>query len=111
VKLWVRLRELRTLNNLYFRRQAPIDNFIVDFLCLRSGIVVEIDGGQHGTLTTAASDRQRDYILAAKGFRVLRFWNSEVDLNIDGVVESIVAACNPTPARSARRPSPTGEGL
>ena len=111
VRLWLRLRELRALNNLHFRRQVPIGNFIVDFASLRNRIVVELDGGQHGLSAELVTDRQRDRVLMEKGFRVLRFWNSDVDSNIDGVVETIIAACNPTPARHARRPSPKGEGL
>ncbi|MBS4083961.1 MAG: endonuclease domain-containing protein [Rhizobiales bacterium] len=110
IKLWVRLRMLRSQRNLHFRRQAPIGNFIVDFACLREWIVIEVDGGQHGEDSGVSADRQRDRILAEKGFRVLRFWNSEVDTNIDGVLETILSACHPTPARLARRPSPKGEG-
>lgn len=104
VKLWVRLRKLRSQMNLHFRRQVPIGNFIVDFACLRKLIVIEVDGGQHATDTGHSADRLRDKTLVEKGFRVLRFWNSDVDENIDGVVETILSACHPTPPRKRGDP-------
>lgn len=55
------------------------------------------------------SDVERDKILSEMGYRVLRFWNTEIDENIDGVIETILtAATAPTPASEARRPSPLG---
>jgi very-short-patch-repair endonuclease len=88
VKLWVRLRALRA-QGFHFRRQAPRDGYILDFVCLRNGIIVEVDGGQHGMNLRSAADRQRDAHFAGCGFKILRFWNSDVDENLDGVVETI----------------------
>ncbi len=96
VKLWVRLRELRLSHNLHFRRQAPIGSYVVDFENRRARIVIEIDGGQHAMPEGTLADAQRDAALTAKGYRVLRFWNSDVDSNLDGDVETILAACHPT---------------
>jgi very-short-patch-repair endonuclease len=104
-RLWTRLRLLRAAGH-HFRRQVPIAGFVVDFACLRAGLVVELDGGQHSRDLAAHRDRERDRQLAALGFQVLRFWNGEVDGNLDGVLETIVAAlpsvADPTPARASR---------
>jgi very-short-patch-repair endonuclease len=97
VKIWMKLRELKALG-FHFRRQVPIGRYIVDFASLRARIVVEIDGGQHGMHDGIRSDRERDAVLRSQGFRVLRFWNSDVDQNLNGVMESILSALNtPTP--------------
>jgi very-short-patch-repair endonuclease len=99
VKLWVKLRELKPLG-FHFRRQAPIGRYIVDFVSFGEAIVIEVDGGQHGMLESAKSDQQRDALLRSQGFRVLRFWNSDIDQNLSGVMETIMYALNaPTPAR------------
>ena len=91
VKLWVKLRELKALG-FHFRRQAPIGRHIVDFVSFRSQLVIEADGGQHGMPDGARSDRARDAFLQSQGFRVLRFWNSDIDTNLASVMESILSA-------------------
>jgi very-short-patch-repair endonuclease len=96
VKLWVRLRELKSLG-FHFRRQAPVGRYIVDFVSFRSQLIVEADGGQHGMLEGARSDQARDAFLQSQGFRVLRFWNSDIDANLAGVMESILGALNQRP--------------
>jgi very-short-patch-repair endonuclease len=101
VKLWLRLRALRELG-LHFRRQSPIGPYIVDFECRRARLVVELDGGQHGFDANANRDRIRDSALKAKGYSVLRFWNSDVDDALDGVLEAIVSAASTTPHPAAR---------
>jgi very-short-patch-repair endonuclease len=103
VKLWVKLRELKGLG-FHFRRQAPIGPYIVDFICFRSQLVIEADGGQHGMPDGIRSDRVRDTFLHAHGFKVLRFWNSEIDQNLNGVMESILSTLNSlTPAHCDSR--------
>jgi len=80
---------------------------------LKHGLVVEIDGGQHNLETHAAADRQRDEKLSGAGFRVLRFWNSDVDKNLPGVLQTIDAALSgkpPHPAAFGGHPPPAGEG-
>ncbi len=96
VKLWVKLRELKSLG-FHFRRQAPIGRYIVDFVSFRSQLVVEADGGQHGMPEGARSDQTRDAFLQSQGFQVLRFWNSDIDANLAGVMESILSALKHTP--------------
>ena len=88
VKLWVRLRELREQGH-HFRRQVPKGPYILDFACLRAGLIVEVDGAQHGFDAHVTRDAARDRLLAHRGFRTLRFWNNEIDQNLDGVVETI----------------------
>jgi very-short-patch-repair endonuclease len=89
VKLWVKLRELKSLG-FHFRRQAPIGRYIVDFVSFRSQLIIEADGGQHGMPEGAQSDQVRDVFLQSQGFRILRFWNSDIDANLAGVMESIL---------------------
>jgi len=92
VKLGVRLREWRAIGH-RFRRQAPRGEFIVDFVCLKSRLIVEADGGGHARHWQHLSDAARDRKLTYRnGFRVLRCWNAEIDRTIDGVLEAILAA-------------------
>jgi very-short-patch-repair endonuclease len=88
MRLWTSLRGHR-LDGLSFRRQTPIGRFIVDFVCHDCRLILEIDGGQHAE---SSKDIKRDRWLASKGYRVLRFWNSDVLKNRDAVLEMIVAA-------------------
>ena len=79
---WNRVRN-RQINGNKFVRQEPIGRYICDFVCREKFIVVEIDGGQHAE---SPRDEIRDRYLQAQGYRVMRFWNSEVLSNIDGVL-------------------------
>jgi len=85
--LWFMLRGHR-FAGLGFRRQVPIGPFIADFVRQQHRLIVEIDGGQHAT--DPVWDQQRDEWLRAKGYRVLRFWNTEVLRNRPGVLQTIV---------------------
>ena len=116
VKLWVHLRSWRS-RGFHFRRQAPRDGYIVDFVCLRAGVVVEVDGGQHNFNEHQERDRARDTYFAAQGLKVLRYWNNEIDRNLEGVlldIDRVLSERGPPPTRrraSARRhPPPAGEG-
>ena len=88
-RLWHALRD-RGLLGAKFRRQVPIDRFVVDFACVEHKLVIELDGSQHAIQNE--HDTFRDSVLGAKGFRVLRFWNNEVVENLEGVLESIRTA-------------------
>jgi very-short-patch-repair endonuclease len=103
VKLWVHLRSWRT-RGYHVRRQAPRDGRIFDFICLRARLVVEIDGGQHNLDIHADRDRKSDRHFARQDFKVLRFWNNDVDKNLPGVLEVIDRELKNSPTRSA---SPT----
>lgn len=91
-KLWQQLRLLRN-EGFHFRRQAPLGNFIADFACHRCKLAIELDGGQHATEYAQSADQLRSAQLAAHGFRVLRFWNTDVFNNLEGVVDMIRNAC------------------
>jgi very-short-patch-repair endonuclease len=84
-RLWVCLRAGR-LAGLKFKRQTPMDGYIVDFVCLEARLIVEIDGGQHAQ---SMRDRIRDGHFAAAGFKTLRFWNNEVIEDADVVAHQI----------------------
>jgi very-short-patch-repair endonuclease len=89
VRLWQHLRALRSSGH-HFRRQAPIEGYIVDFACFRCRLVIEVDGSQHGATEHARRDAIRDATLTKAGFRVLRIWNNEVDGNLDGVIQAVM---------------------
>jgi len=74
-----------------FRRQQPIDDYVVDFISFEKRIIIEIDGGQHSL--ERAKDAERQNYLVKNGFKVLRFWNNEVLQNVDGVLEVIRECC------------------
>ena len=88
-KLWSALR-LSQMSGHKFRRQHPFENFILDFVCLESKLVVEVDGSQH--MDTAAYDQQRTKALALAGSTVLRFWNNQVMGEFENVKEAIWSA-------------------
>ncbi len=88
VRLWLRLRALRG-RGFHFRRQAPFENYVLDFVSFRDKVVIELDGSQHNLPDHRVKDDARDARLAADGFQVLRFWNMDVDRNLDGVIETI----------------------
>ena len=83
--LW-RLLRTRQFFGLKFRRQHSIGPYIVDFYCAVHRLAVELDGGQHFTVEGLAYDRRRTAYLAARGIRVLRFTNSELFENTEGVM-------------------------
>jgi very-short-patch-repair endonuclease len=108
---------------------VPIGPYIADFACLAARLIVEVDGSQHGIDRNKLKDDERTRWLESEGYRVIRFWNNEIAENIDGVLDTIYAAVygsrdteprclkherrkrpHPTPARVARRPSPSRGG-
>ena len=112
VKLWVHLRSWKP-RGYHFRRQAPRDGYILDYVCLRERLIVELDGGQHNHDAHADRDRKRDKVFSICAFKVLRFWNNEVDTNLSGVLEVIdqeLRANSPHPVGFADHPPPSGEG-
>jgi len=111
--LWQQLRLLKSEGR-HFRRQVPIAGYVADFACHYPKLVIELDGGQHGE--AIEYDEERSRVLAAQGFKVLRFWNTEVFEALEGVVDRIrhevklptvfgQAGATPTP-----NPSPQGGG-
>ncbi len=85
-KLWQHLRS-RQFGRWKFRRQFPVGQYIVDFVCIDLKLIVEIDGSQHAE--QIIYDSKRTSFLQSKGYRVVRFWNNEVLENISGVLETL----------------------
>ncbi|QJD66308.1 endonuclease domain-containing protein [Xanthomonas campestris pv. badrii] len=101
--LWRCLRR-KQLQGLKFRRQHPIPPYVADFCCIEARLIIELDGAQH----SASIDQVRTQWLQSKGWTVLRFWNNDVLLSLDAVVDAIfkiVATPYPHP-----NPSPGGRG-
>ena len=88
IKIWNRLRS-RRLMGLKFRRQCPLGSYIVDFVCIEKKLIIEIDGGQHNEEKQEEYDKRRTNFLNDLGYDVLRFWNNEVLLQFDAVMEKI----------------------
>lgn len=83
--LWRELR--RVFPQAKFRRQCPVGPFFADFLSFRHRLMIEVDGGQHALQED--SDKARTHFIEAQGFRVLRFWNTDVLGNVDGILQSL----------------------
>ncbi len=92
-RLWRVLRSHR-LNNVHFRRQHAIGNYIVDFCAPHQKLIIELDGSQH--LDQEEYDTERTAFLESKGYKVLRFWNSDVTNNLDGILSMILDALEST---------------
>ena len=86
-KLWRELRG-RRLSGFKFKRQVSLGNYIVDFACLETGLIIEADGGQH--LEQQDRDEARTRWLQANGYRVLRLWNDDILLRLPDVLEHII---------------------
>jgi very-short-patch-repair endonuclease len=100
--LWRHLRN-RQLAGAKFRRQHPLGPYILDFVCLEQGLVVEIDGGQHADLQAQDYDQQRTVWLQQQGLRVLRFWNHEVVQQTNEVLARVLQALTPALSRLRER--------
>src|SRR4051794_726466 len=86
--LWRALRE--TMPEARFRRQHPIDCYVVDFACPAAKLAIELDGGQHAEQQEADAERTAE--LQRRGYRVIRFWNNDVIQNLGGILETIRSA-------------------
>ncbi len=99
-KLWYHIRKKR-LSGIRFRRQRVIGNYIVDFVSLENKLIVELDGYSHKGLINKHKDKVRTQFLNKQGFRVIRFWNSDVIKNIEKVLARIEKSSTPS------QPSPS----
>ena len=84
-KLWFYLKSKNIGTK--FRRQHGIGPYIVDFYCKEKNLIIELDGSQH--LEAREYDKERDLYLQTIGIKVLRFWNSEIDNNMEDVLNRI----------------------
>jgi very-short-patch-repair endonuclease len=94
-RLWQYLRSGQ-LGGYGFRRQYPVGPFIVDFFCPAAKLVIEVDGDTHTEQAQYDTERTR-WLEEQKTYRVIRFMNSEVDHNIEAVVEAITAVLKRPP--------------
>ncbi len=85
--LWQALRN-RQLEGFKFKRQVPLDGYILDFVCFDARLIIEVDGFQHAENTR---DLVRDALFRNERFRILRYWNEEVVKNLDGVCLTILS--------------------
>jgi very-short-patch-repair endonuclease len=88
-KLWSLLRG-EQLQGHQFRRQHPVGGYIVDFICLKANLVVELDGGQHADQVGVARDAERTRRLENLGLRVLRLSDHEMLKEPDAVLSTIL---------------------
>lgn len=86
--LWSKTRS-RQFEHIKFRRQHPIPPYVVDFVCLKHKLVIELDGGEHNKEKNKLYDRKRSLFLECKGYTVIRFWNNVILEHIDDVLEEI----------------------
>jgi very-short-patch-repair endonuclease len=83
IKLWATLKNNKLGSK--FRRQFAIDNkYIADFVCLEKRLIIELDGGQHNGCFI---DIDRTFYLEQQNFKLIRFWNNEIDKNFDDGME------------------------
>jgi very-short-patch-repair endonuclease len=100
-------------DGVHFRRQVQIGTYYVDFACLSPSLVIAVDGDSHGGELAQSNDVVRDDYLRGRGFRVLRFGNSDVLRNPAGVYEVIDSMLTEISERGATptpNPSPQGGG-
>ncbi|HEV7877846.1 endonuclease domain-containing protein [Bradyrhizobium sp.] len=86
--LWRALKEI-PISGTHFRRQAPIGRYVVDFFCPAAHLIIELDGGHHNDDEAAKRDLERQIWLEREGYRVIRFWNSEIAGDLNAVLERI----------------------
>ncbi len=107
--LWHYLRG-KQIGGFRFRKQHPIERYVLDFYCPRVKLAIELDGGQHNTESGRNYDEARTHWLNSQGIRVLRFWNNDVFGNLEGVLtkiwEQLHESHSPHPD-----PPPLGEGV
>ena len=87
-KLWKHLRAGR-FKGLKFKRQVVIGDYIVDCCCFEKRLVIELDGGQHAEDQIQNPDIERQKFLESRGYTVLRFWNNEIENDLESVLERI----------------------
>lgn len=86
-KLWRFIRNNQL--GVKFKRQYPIGDYIVDFICRGKWLIIELDGSQHNEDNNIINDEIRTKYLESRGFKVIRFWNNDINDNIEGVILEI----------------------
>ncbi|QLQ34217.1 MAG: endonuclease domain-containing protein [Candidatus Thiothrix singaporensis] len=85
-QLWATLRK-RQLDGYRFRRQTPLGRYIADFVCLEARLVIELDGNHHHN--QQGYDHERNHWMQQQNFRVLRFWNYEIQRHPETIIQQI----------------------
>ncbi len=85
----------RRLERWKFRRQHPIDRYVVDFVTLDGKLIIEVDGVTHSEASEIARDKARSDVLEACGFLVVRVTNTDIYENLEGVLEMIESTLRP----------------
>ena len=93
VILWSRIRS-RGFLGLKFKRQYGLGKYIVDFICIEKKLIIELDGRQHKEKNQEEYDAERTMFLEKLGYKVLRFWNNEINDNLSGVMLKIEESIN-----------------
>ena len=105
--LWFKLRN-RKIGGAKFRRQQPFGPYVLDFYCAEHRLNVELDGGQHDLPAQRDHDRQREAFLAQAGVTTLRFWNSQLRKNLEGVLMKIRMTLEAAPCASKQADAVAG---
>ena len=100
--MWYLLRD-RNFCDLKFRRQAPLGKYIADFTCLEKKLIIELDGSQHLQENGIKHDKIRQEFIEKEGYKILRFYNTEVFNDLEGVLEKIYQTVFPSPLRGEGR--------
>jgi len=107
---WSLLRD-RRFGDFKFRRQYPLDPYVLDFYCEEKNLAIELDGGQHNLEQSRRADERRTRHIERHGIRVLRFWNDDALHDTDSVLEAIwIALHKQSPSTLTPNPSPKGRG-
>ncbi len=109
-KLWYIIKN-RQFFGYRFRRQFPLGQYIVDFMCREKKIIIEIDGGQHNEIKNIQYDNKRTEYLISEGYKVIRFWNNDIDKNISGVYNKLKEVFEIGGNITPPQPSPSREGV
>ena len=100
--MWAQLRA-RCCGGFKFRRQHRIGPYFVDFCCVAQHLIIELDGSQHAEPEEERLDGLRTAYLSQQGYRVLRFWNSQVNIELDSVLQFTQRSCLPNRASQKAR--------
>jgi very-short-patch-repair endonuclease len=108
--IWKLIRN-RTLGGFKFRRQHPVQSFILDFYCHEAKLAIELDGGHHAE--QKEKDANRDSTLLQLGIKTLRYWNHHVLQETESVLQDVwnELQMRGSPSPGLRPPSPRGRGL
>ncbi len=105
--VWSLVRD-RRLADCKFRRQHPVEPYVLDFYCHDKRLAIELDDGQHNTEQKRKTDETRTRFLSAQGIQVIRFWNDDVLQDTEAVLEAIWNGLHEN--RGSLTPNPSSKG-